>query len=139
MYVPSERKADQAEILQNIRLLLSTFCHIPGFLLQKRIFLPNMHVEMNGLLLEKRRFQKEELHPHDHVVFRRPENRPVSKALSAVQEVRYVIHTITFLAVFGDEKVYFSVEKVCFSFENCVFQPNFQNFANFWSVLEWKL
>ena len=25
------------------------------------------------------------------------------------------------------------MKKVCFSFENCVFQPNFQNFGVFWN------
>ena len=48
---------------------------------------------------------------------------------SLIQDVRYVNHTITFFAVFGIEKVHFPVKNVHFSFENCVFQQNFQNFA----------
>ena len=45
-----------------------------------------------------------------------------------LQDVRYVIHTITFCAVFGCEKGHFSIQKLYFYFENYVFQQNFQKF-----------
>ena len=47
-----------------------------------------------------------------------------------LQDVRYVIHTITFCAVFGTEKVHFSSKQLYFYFENCGFLKN-KNFKVF--------
>ena len=53
----------------------------------------------------------------------------LSKIRHALQVVRYVIHTITFFAVFGSEKVYFP-------FEHCVFSKISDVFKNFQKILE---
>ena len=52
--------------------------------------------------------------------------RAGSSWLFTVQDVRYVIHTITFCAVFGSEKVYFPVKNctLYFYFAICVFEQN---------------
>ena len=52
----------------------------------------------------------------------------------AVQEARYVIHTITVFAVFSTKKVHFPV-KIVFPLESCVLQQSFRTFAKFWIVL----
>ena len=51
---------------------------------------------------------------------------------SALHDVRYVIHTITFCAVFGNEKVHFPAKK-------CVFQSKtalFSIVSKIWKFLE---